>query len=137
MAHLHDRVNRSCTVSYLGTCSAAMHTSKSRRLLTVLFTAASGICFIAQGGCFNFTGANKAKAEQEAKSYEAQARAAGANVTFVGCTDHDSDSDGYLACDFLFDGQPVTLDCAGKNLLQDNHGCKAYVAKTKVIDGRH
>lgn len=102
--------------------------------MTTLKTITLAALCITLSGCYNWTGANHAKAEQEAKAYAAKARKAGADISFLDCTKHDTDGDGYLACDFIVDGQPVTLDCAGKDLVQDNHGCKVYVAKMRVTN---
>jgi len=82
-------------------------------------------------GCFNWTGANQQQAEKEAKFYAKEASAAGADVKFVSCMKHDTDYDGYLACSFLVNGNPVTLDCAGKAFFMQNHGCKEYIAKMR------
>jgi prepilin-type N-terminal cleavage/methylation domain-containing protein len=88
-----------------------------------------------------YNGRNREHATQEAQRYVAALADAGVDVRFVGCMDHDTDGDGYLACTIAVDGQPQTIDCAGDALVMENHGCKAYVAKirvdnsTNVIDG--
>jgi hypothetical protein len=85
-------------------------------------------------GCFNYTGENHKHAEQEAKTYVKKLAAAGIDVKFIECMQHDTDADGYLACTIAVDGTPQTIDCAGKDLVQSNHGCKAYVAKLRVTN---
>lgn len=102
------------------------------------------ISLFALSGCFNLSGENHDKAEREAKQYAKQVSEAGSDIHFVSCMDHDTDGDGYLACSFILNGKPVTLDCAGKSLIQDNHGCKQYVAKLRMnsnsnvkIHGKH
>jgi hypothetical protein len=82
-------------------------------------------------GCYNWTGANFKQAEKEAKFYAKEATKAGADVKFVSCMKYDTDHDGYLACSFLINGAPATLDCAGKAFFMQNHGCKEYVAKMR------
>lgn len=85
------------------------------------------------GACsLNLSGRNHDHAEQEAKRYVAALVDAGINARFVGCIDHDTDGDGYLACTIAVDEQVQTIDCAGDSLIADNHGCKAYVAKVRV-----
>jgi prepilin-type N-terminal cleavage/methylation domain-containing protein len=85
------------------------------------------------GACsLNLSGRNHDHAEQEAKRYVASLVDAGINARFVGCIDHDTDGDGYLACTIAVDEQVQTIDCAGDSLIADNHGCKAYVAKVRV-----
>lgn len=89
------------------------------------------ITILALTGCYNLTGENLAQATKEAKAYAARATKAGADVKFVDCAAHDTDGDGYQACNFLVNGQPTTLDCASKAILVQNHGCKVYVAKMR------
>jgi len=80
----------------------------------------------------NASGAHHTQAVEEAQAYALEASDAGADVQFVSCMTHDTDGDGYVACSFVVEGTPVTLDCAGKSLVWQNHGCKEYVAKLRV-----
>jgi hypothetical protein len=92
------------------------------------------ITILSLSACWNYTGENHKKAIAEAKKYVAALNKAGGSAAFVECMDHDTDNDGYLACTIAVDGQPRTIDCAGKSLIQDNHGCKDYVAKIRVTN---
>ena len=110
--------------------------SKSFTMLHLLSLLAAALIVAGVGyNWHNLTGAHAKKAEQEALAYVAALRAAGTTVTFVNCNGHDSDHDGYVACSFVVDGKPLTLDCAGKSWLQDNRGCKEYVAKLHATRG--
>lgn len=85
-------------------------------------------------GCWNYTGANREKAGDEAAKYIAGLNAAGSDAKFVECMEMDTDGDGYVACTIVVDGTPRTIDCAGKALIFENHGCKDYVAKLRVTN---
>lgn len=85
-------------------------------------------------GCWNYTGENQEKAGAEAAKYIAALQAAGSDAKFVECMQMDTDGDGYVACTIIVDGVPRTIDCAGKALVWENHGCKDYVAKIRVTN---
>lgn len=76
-------------------------------------------------GCtsyYNLSGANKDKAEAEARTF---AESLGMDLKGVQCNQHDTDGDGYVSCTFnLGDGQVQTFECAGKSAIQDNTGCR-------------
>jgi len=74
-------------------------------------------------GCFNLTGANKDAAEANARTF---AKDLGMDLKGVTCNKHDTDGDGYVSCTFSFkDSATVrTFECAGKNIIQDNSGCR-------------
>ncbi len=82
--------------------------------------------------CYNYSGANKDKAEQEARDF---AKSLGMDLKGVQCNKHDTDGDGYVSCTFnLGDGKVQTFECAGKNIIQDNTGCRE--PKLKIPAGR-
>ncbi len=76
-------------------------------------------------GCqtyYNYSGSNKEKAETEAKAF---AKALGMDLKGVQCNKHDTDGDGYVSCTFnLGKGNVQTFECAGKDVIQDNTGCR-------------
>ena len=101
-------------------------------LLVVLAVVGIAAAVIFGACSMNLSGRNHEHAEQEAKRYVAALVDAGVDAHFVGCVDHDTDGDGYLACTVVVDQQSQTIDCAGDAVMFDNHGCKAYVAKIRV-----
>ena len=93
------------------------------------------ILFIALTGCntvYNLSGANKDKAEAEAREF---AESLGMDLKGVQCNKHDTDGDGYVSCTFNLGGGHVqTFECAAKNVIQDNTGCRE--PKIKIPVGR-
>jgi hypothetical protein len=82
-------------------------------------------------GCYNLTGANREAAKANAAEFAAEL---GLELKGVSCVEHDTDGDGYVSCTFsLTSGDVQTFECAGRNIIQDNHGCRA--PKLKLTPG--
>lgn len=93
---------------------------------------AGAIGFAGCQACYNYTGQNKEKAESEARDF---AKSLGMDLKGVQCNKHDTDGDGYVSCTFnLGNGNVQTFECAGKNVIQDNSGCRE--PKLKIPAGR-
>ena len=99
-----------------------------KQAIILLALAVSGC-----GAYYNYTGDNKEKAEQEARDF---AKSLGMDLKGVQCNKHDTDGDGYVSCTFnLGKGNVQTFECAGKNVIQDNSGCREPKIKMPTIVG--
>ncbi|HIK31541.1 MAG TPA: hypothetical protein IGS17_08410 [Oscillatoriales cyanobacterium M59_W2019_021] len=94
-------------------------------LTTLAILSFAGFCAIGLSSCAKIFVGN---AEKNLQKYAQRA-----GYTPIGCTNIDSDQDGYLSCDAKHpDGQTVALDCAYKPF---DSGCKE-IERTKFRRAR-
>jgi hypothetical protein len=98
--------------------------------LAAAFILVAGIGYAGCQACYNYSGANKDKAEQEARDF---AKSLGMDLKGVQCNKHDTDGDGYVSCTFNLGDSVQTFECAGKNVIQDNTGCREPKIKVNNV----